>query len=133
MAEKFDYVITPIETEKGRQWRCYIEGRDDVQATGFSPTDALRSVNIQLWSIHYENRARLDASHKQLTRAIRKRAGLPSWALGLPRWVLRSWKRNERNRLHAVMKDIIVKNAENFPGQTYEEATEMALKEFNRG
>lgn len=130
MAEQDQTIVLTCKAGS-KEWSAVCPDYPEQVTTGSTATAALQQYNLMLWRMHYDKRARLDKCHRLLRNEIRRSAGIPEWALQLPRWIL--WNKKERDAQHKRMTVIVNRlgKAPNLKDSTYEEMTKLCIAEFN--
>lgn len=131
MAEK-DQTIVLTCPAGSKEWSAVCPDYPEHVTTGYTSMDALRQYNYMLWRMSYEKQDRLDSCFRAMRKEIRKAAGIPTWALGLPSWLL--WNKKERDEQYDRMNEIVKRflTQPKFKNAKYEELTQVAIQEFNR-
>ena len=130
MAEQDQTIILTCKAGS-KEWSAVCPDYPEQVTVGYTSAEALRQYNLMLWRMHYDNRDRLAKCHRLLRNEIRRSAGIPEWALQLPRWIL--WNKKERDAQYERMTEIVLRldKAPNLKDITSEEMTKLCIAEFN--
>lgn len=128
---KEDETIILTRKAGSKEWSAVCPEYPEHVTSGYTSVEALRQYNMMLWRKHYEKQNRLDKCHRLMRDAVRRRAGIPEWALGFPSWLL--WNKMEREHHRLRMDKIVIRlcAAKNLQDLSYEELTKLILAEFD--
>lgn len=118
--------------DKG-SWTAVCQEYPEYSTHGRTSMEALQRYNALLWRKHHEKQATLDRNLDRLRDAVRREAGIPSWALGFPSWLL--WKKQERQTIRERMDVILADVCREREGQglSYDQLTDEILERFAQG